>query len=272
MIAPWLVGLDLGKVTDPTALAIAERRVEQWGTSAEIHYTIRRLVRFPLGTPYGGLCRHGVVFEAPCAGCRGGVSLGGIVEQVQAHVAHLPTPQGWYEQFTVVPGSRLALQRVPKHYELILDHTGVGQAVADMFLARGEYPIMVTCTTGRAEVEVARHVWHVAKPQLLSPLQVVLQTRRLHMAPMTVQGVRMDQVLVKEAMNFQYRLQPDTGTDTYGTWREKQHDDVLFAGALVVWWGEKSPPPRSMGARQPTHARADWHPWQLLTEGTQTHG
>ena len=42
-------------------------------------------------------------------------------------------------------------------------------------------------------------------------------------------------VLVQELENFQVKLS-ELGHDSYGTWRENQHDDLVLAVALACWY------------------------------------
>jgi len=44
--------------------------------------------------------------------------------------------------------------------------------------------------------------------------------------------------LVQELLAFQVKLTPQ-GHDTYGTWREGNHDDLVLAVALTCWYGEQ---------------------------------
>jgi len=56
------VGVDLGQASDPTALAVAEKR------ATETH--IRHLERVPLGTPYPQVCERITGICAALPGCR----------------------------------------------------------------------------------------------------------------------------------------------------------------------------------------------------------
>ena len=54
-----------------------------------------------------------------------------------------------------------------KPAELVLDATGVGQAVADVFDEAGLPHIRVTITAGNEVTAVARNKWHVSKSALI---------------------------------------------------------------------------------------------------------
>lgn len=228
-LAPWVCGLDIGQAHDPAALAIVQRdMVLQPGGLIELRYQCRHLERFPLGTPYGGLCLHQVPPGLACRHCPAGVSIGGLVEQVAARVVRLPRPREWPVDLGHEP------------YRLLVDATGVGRPIVELFAQAHLRPIAVTMTWGE---DVHQHAWNdytVPKKVLVGALQVTLQTGRCRVAAALPEA----QTLVKEALNFQYKLSPTTGTDQYGAWREGQHDDLLFALGLCTWYGEHHRPAR----------------------------
>ncbi len=76
--------------------------------------------------------------------------------------------------------------------------------------------------------------YRVPKRDLVSTLQVLLQTQRLKVA----QGLPDAAVLVQELLNFQVKI-TDAANDTYGAWREGTHDDLVLAVALAVWDAER---------------------------------
>jgi hypothetical protein len=39
-------------------------------------------------------------------------------------------------------------------------------------------------------------------------------------------------------LNFRVKIDPLTAHDSYGAWREGQHDDLVLAVALAVWFAE----------------------------------
>ena len=66
----FIAGLDLGQVTDYTALAVVERTEKPHPGGAgrtEYHYGVRGLHRWPLGTPYTDIVRDVSAKSAPIA-------------------------------------------------------------------------------------------------------------------------------------------------------------------------------------------------------------
>ena len=53
-------------------------------------------------------------------------------------------------------------------------------------------------------------------------------------------------VLTQELLTFKVKIDPQTAHDSYSAWREKDHDDLVLALAMSIWWGE-----RQAGARVP---------------------
>jgi hypothetical protein len=124
---------------------------------------------------------------------------------------------------------------------LVVDDTGVGRAVSDMFrvaLQRVEHPwfIPVTITSGR-RITPSDGGYHVPKKILVRALQTVLQTQRLRIARALPEA----ELLMKELQNFRVRVTA-AANETFGEWREGQHDDMVLATALAAWAGERALP------------------------------
>jgi len=77
----------------------------------------------------------------------------------------------------------------------------------------------------------------VPKKELVTCLQVVMQSRRLRIA----RGLHEAALLVRELQQFQVKI-TTAANETFGVWREGQHDDLVLAVALACWWAERCPP------------------------------
>ena len=73
------------------------------------------------------------------------------------------------------------------------------------------------------------------KRDLVSTISVLLQTERLKVA----ESLQDAALLVQELLNFRVKIDPLTAHDSYGAWREGQHDDLVLAVALASWYGER---------------------------------
>lgn len=227
-MTPWLVGLDLGQTHDPTALAIARQSEQQWGQLREQRYEIGHLERFPLGMSYPEM-----------------------VVAIKQRLLALPRPVGY--DVVRYPNQTGVVVPVPppSHFTLVIDATGVGRPVAEMFRVLAIRPIMVTLTHGFHVVEHAdrREEYSVPKRTAIGAVQVAIQSRRLKVARSLPDAA----VLIQEAQHFDYKLVNKTGDDQYDAWRENTHDDLLLAVAVMVWYQEHLAPPQQV---QPVQSHA----------------
>ena len=114
---------------------------------------------------------------------------------------------------------------------MIVDKTGVGAPVVDLFEAAGLDPVAITITAG-GEPTVVPGGWNVPKRDLVSIVQTTLQTQRLRFA----EGLPDVDTLTHELLNFQYKLTV-AAHDTYNA-REGKHDDMVLSLAMAVWYAE----------------------------------
>jgi hypothetical protein len=118
---------------------------------------------------------------------------------------------------------------------LVVDNTGVGRPVVDMLRQNRLSPVPITITGGDA-VTRDGHGYRVPKRDLVGAVQVLLQTQRLRFAA----GMPMVPKLVEELQAFRVKISADTAHDSYGSWREGSHDDLVLAVAVAAWYGEKA--------------------------------
>ena len=119
--------------------------------------------------------------------------------------------------------------------EVVVDETGVGRAVCDLFEDQGLYPLRVTITGGYgAEVKDSVRRYSVPKLQLVSRLQSLLHDRRLRIQ----KGLPDVPALISEFSDFQQKV-TDAGRWRFGA-RAGAHDDLVLALALACWAGAKS--------------------------------
>ena len=164
-------------------------------------YSCRHLQRWQLGTPYPK-----------------------IVEDVNG-MAWAIGPSG----LPVLPAATL-----------VVDGTGVGRAVVDMFRqipALSNRTRSVIITFGHATTfDRMSGAWHVAKKELVGVLQTLMQTRRLKVA----RSLSDAETLIKEFLNFKVKI-TSAGNETFENWRERDHDDLVLALAVALWYAEKHP-------------------------------
>src|SRR5712692_6940889 len=116
---------------------------------------------------------------------------------------------------------------------LVLDRTGVGRPVFDLFQEAGFKPVGVTLHGGDTVAHDGNQ-WSVPKRDVVFAAVAVLQQRRLDIARALPEAA----TLVRELETFRMRVDPVTAHDSYAAWRDKDHDDVLLAVALAIWAAE----------------------------------
>jgi hypothetical protein len=121
---------------------------------------------------------------------------------------------------------------------LVIDHTGVGRAVFDVFRRAGMgIPLIgITITGGHtAHRDPDRPwEWHVPKKDLVSALQVAVQNDRLKIAPQ----LELAKVLAGEMQNFRMKVTTAANV-TYEHWRNSDHDDLVLSVAMAAWMSER---------------------------------
>ncbi len=209
----YTLGLDLGKLADYTALAIAEERPERvvehfgqatidpvWATDPD--YTVPWLQRWPLGTPY-----HAIA-----------VAVGKLVAALVARPAAAVT--------------------------LFVDATGVGAAVIETLAAEptiaalGSGLAAVTITAGHETTrgyEGRHRTFHVPKKDLVGAAQMALQRQKLKVAAELPEA----ETLTGELRTFEVQI-TQSANATYSH-RDGAHDDLVLATALALWGAPQRP-------------------------------
>lgn len=139
-----------------------------------------------------------------------------IIEDVRKIAANLPTPPA-----------------------LVIDATGAGRAVAQMF-RRAHLPVRqfvpVIITGGTKTIHEPDGYWHVPKRELVSSVMAALQSGRLKMSPRLKEA----KTLIRELQRFRSKINVTTGNESFEAWREKDHDDLVLATALALWHAENA--------------------------------
>jgi hypothetical protein len=193
----YTVGLDLGQAQDPSAVVIVETEVttrvwrDEW--SAE-----------PRTRPES-------------------------VEHRVRHAERLPLQLPYPDQVAYVRGLMMTPELPAKETELVIDMTGVGRPVFDLFEVEGLRPVGVVITGGLEEVRDGARVHRVPKILLVSRLQAALHSGELKFSPELAEA----EALKQEFSEFRMRA-TDTGRLTFGA-REGRHDDLVLALAVAVW-------------------------------------
>src|ERR1041384_4429381 len=215
----YVIGLDLGQSRDPTAIAVV-RSVPRSGEAGRD--------RFREDGTEVYQCGH--LERLP---------LGTPHPAIVGHVAGL-------------------LERLPRGSELVIDFTGVGRPVFDMFEIAGIDPIGVLITGGTSESRDGR-VYSVPKINLVSGVQALLHEERLKIHRELPEAP----TLVAELQNFRVDF-TTAGHMTFNA-RSGAHDDLVLALAIAVWRAKRAagPPLLSFYREQLHQASAPDNPAAL---------
>jgi len=151
------------------------------------------------------------------------------------HLRHLERVRGM--PYPSIVDRVAKLMRAPElkgETSLVIDQTGCGRPVFDMFVEAGLDPIGISIHGGDATTHDGRN-WRVPKRDLVGCLQVLLQSSRLKIAS----ELTLEPVLQAEMLNFKQKIDPITAHDSYSAWRESDHDDLVLSVALATWLGER---------------------------------
>jgi hypothetical protein len=117
---------------------------------------------------------------------------------------------------------------------LVIDATGVGNAVVEMFrTALLPHPQLecwaVTITAGRAVTLTGYRMMNVAKIELVGSIRSALESQRIKVAP-TLEHA---DTLKRELADFRVKV-TEAGHETFNA-REGAHDDLVLAVSLPIW-------------------------------------
>ncbi|MEI9992072.1 MAG: hypothetical protein WDM86_18800 [Rhizomicrobium sp.] len=187
----FVLAADLGQSADPTAIAVMERVV-----TSHVYYS-------------GQETAAGETFDV-------------------RYLRRLPLGLSYVDQ--VQEMARL-LGRPPlsEGCEFVIDATGVGRPVADLWDHGGHKPIRVTITGGDRQSARGVRNWHVPKQTLISALDARLHSGQLRFAADLAEAGAM----ADELKNFR-RSVSAAGRYSYDA-RVGKHDDLVLAVALALW-------------------------------------
>jgi|SRR2546421_1506977 hypothetical protein len=120
------------------------------------------------------------------------------------------------------------LGKLPVRTELVIDFTGVGRPVFDMFVCSGISPVGVLITGGTAETRDGT-ICSVPKLTLVSRLQALLHQGLLKIHKELPEA----ETLVHELQEFRVEFTA-TGHLTFNA-RSGKHDDLVLALAIAAW-------------------------------------
>jgi hypothetical protein len=115
---------------------------------------------------------------------------------------------------------------------LIVDHSGVGRPVVDLFRRAKLNPVAITITSGVDAHGDDFNGWKVPLYDLVDGLALAVRQP----ATLVIASALPDlPYLLKEFETFERKLTKAGTSQTFGNFREHSHDDQLFAIAIGLW-------------------------------------
>jgi hypothetical protein len=205
-----LIGADIGQRVDPTAIAVVELQWRDGETRGrDDHYLVRYLGRLPLNTAYPQIVAELVRIT--------NATKERVIDEVQ-HVNKDNTTSVANEGYLVYPKR--------PNVTVFVDATGVGQPVVDLLTAAGVRVTACYFVYGERRTQQGRTV-RIGKSWMVSRLQALAQTNRLHL-PRTAEA----EATRDELLAYEIKVDQD-GADTYGA-RTGKHDDLVTALGLAT--------------------------------------
>jgi len=199
----YILGLDLGQSTDPSALTVTRKRtpyrIATHSDPGRAHgekimgesiYSVVWIDRFDLGTPYPEVVRRA------------------------ADVKSVP--------------------ETGKDPALVMDATGVGAPVVDQFLEEGLNPVQIKFSGGDSVQRDGRE-YTVPKQDLATTVQSLLQAGRLSIVSELEEAAQ----LVTEMKKFRVKIS-DSGHARFEHATESDTDDILLSLACALWYSDRA--------------------------------
>ena len=164
--------------------------------------------------------------------------------QFLERVRGMPYPLIVEKVQTMLRSSLLMASEPP---QLVIDKTGVGAPVCDLFnpklmrmderfqnelVATNKSVTEITITGGHTPSRVVGG-YHVPKRDLVFALLAIYQSQRIKVA----EALPLAEPLKGELTNLKLKINT-SGHDSYSAWRESEHDDLVLSLALSSWYGE----------------------------------
>jgi hypothetical protein len=183
-----LMGIDIGQKREQTAISVVEFEERETDRRTVHHFVVRHLELLPVGTSYPA-----------------------VAERLSQ----------------VTRGIRRKNDQSPYLY---VDATGLGQPIIDLLYKETTGIGLITpvyFTHGDQRNQKGIQV-KLGKAYLVSRLQMLLQTGRLHL-PRTAESER----LAEELLNYEIRVD-ENANDRYAAFRVGAHDELVTALGLAV--------------------------------------
>ena len=164
-------------------------------------------------------------------------------------------------------------ETLKNNHDLLLDGTGVGQAIADLARAKGlslleivfsggikPQPLYMGDTDRRfgsgMDMKIQRG-WSVPKVDMIDAAKVMMEQNRIRIAD----GIPFEEKFKNQLMHFQGKVN-EKGHIQYGNDAEAQHDDLVATFLIYCWWAKFNEQEARAYEKPVTKANKtyDWNP------------
>jgi hypothetical protein len=231
----YMIGIDLGKLRDYTAVAVMKQQAHVTG------YSVGQEVGFDLesGTLTRAVPQTAYTYDLIHLTRWRERPYRDVIPEVEKIIRDVR--QAAYEEYVRMTGDGSVHGGEPV-ISLVLDRTGVGEGVAETLAEAGLNFASVVIHGGDTTSRDGM-MWRVPKRELVTTVELLFQDRRLRIP----KSHPMAEILVSELRNFRAKTNLVTGHESFGAgeeWRERSHDDTVLATSLACWFGETVDPVR----------------------------
>lgn len=143
------------------------------------------------------------------------------------------------EYTTIVALCGNLLSKLPQNTLVLADATGVGRPIIEMLyreiMRLGlKTRLISVIITGGIKASYDGNTCRLPKRELILSFVSALQKRELAISALLQHAP----ILIEEMRHFKMKTTA-AGNETYESWRERDHDDLVFSAALVAWGVEK---------------------------------
>jgi hypothetical protein len=210
----FFIGVELGQVSDVTAIAVVQSLTLRFLRSEEIRTNNWVSVQPVYQGPDGKEVRD----HPP-------------VNFALRHLERIPAGMSYPEIVSRVESLHAQLEKPA----VILDATGVGKAAVELF-RRSDFNLSVFTLMAGDQMVQDGSSYRIPKRDVISTTQVLLQTGRLKIARSLPHAA----LLARELVNFRFRV-TSKGPEDALDWREGPDDDLVLALAIAAWEAERNP-------------------------------
>jgi hypothetical protein len=210
----FFIGVELGQVSDVTAIAVVQCLTLRFLRSEEIRTNNWVSVQPVYQGPDGKEVRD----HPP-------------VNFALRHLERIPAGVSYPE----IVNRFEALHRQLRKPVTVLDATGVGKAAVELFRKTNVSVSVFTLVAGDQTIRDGSN-YRIPKRDVISSTQVLLQTGRLKIARSLPHAA----LLARELVNFRFRVGQERSEDVLD-WREGPDDDLVLALAIAAWEAERNP-------------------------------